>query len=161
MTVAPEPPVVGVGALLLKSNGTFLIGYRTKRGETESWCLPGGHVEPGESFERAALREIAEEAGIHAVVSPQVFAVVLDLKTERTLVTAGVSARISADDALPSLLEPEIFSCWRWASLDDPPRPLYPASDSLIAAWKGSEQPTGWVAYAFGRARHRLGGSVP
>ena len=28
------------------------------------WCLPKGHVEQGESFEQAALREILEETGI-------------------------------------------------------------------------------------------------
>lgn len=30
------------------------------------WCLPKGHVEPNESFEEAALREVKEETGISA-----------------------------------------------------------------------------------------------
>lgn len=31
------------------------------------WYLPKGHVEPNETLEQAALREVAEEAGIHFV----------------------------------------------------------------------------------------------
>ena len=35
------------------------------------WVLPKGHVEPGESPEQAAVREVAEEAGVRAqVVAP-------------------------------------------------------------------------------------------
>lgn len=48
--------------------------YRIKDGVTQIvlisrlggkvWCLPKGHVEPGESFEQAALREVREETGV-------------------------------------------------------------------------------------------------
>lgn len=31
------------------------------------WVLPKGHVEAGESLEKAALREVAEEAGLHHI----------------------------------------------------------------------------------------------
>ena len=35
------------------------------------WCLPKGHVEPGESPEAAALREVQEETGVRArLVAP-------------------------------------------------------------------------------------------
>ena len=32
------------------------------------WVLPKGHIEPGETAEAAAVREVEEEAGVRAVV---------------------------------------------------------------------------------------------
>lgn len=47
-----------------------LIGRLDRRGRL-LWSLPKGHVEPGESHEQAAAREVAEETGITGgVVGP-------------------------------------------------------------------------------------------
>jgi 8-oxo-dGTP pyrophosphatase MutT (NUDIX family) len=41
------------------------------RSEHPEWVLPKGHIEPGESAEQAALREVREEAGIECeIVAP-------------------------------------------------------------------------------------------
>jgi ADP-ribose pyrophosphatase YjhB (NUDIX family) len=42
-----------------------LIGRHDRRGRL-IWSLPKGHIEPGETAEEAALREVAEETGITA-----------------------------------------------------------------------------------------------
>jgi 8-oxo-dGTP diphosphatase len=36
-----------------------------KREDFAVWSLPGGEVDPGESFVQAAHREVAEETGLH------------------------------------------------------------------------------------------------
>jgi 8-oxo-dGTP pyrophosphatase MutT (NUDIX family) len=41
------------------------VEARHKRGE---WVLPKGHIEPGETAEVAAVREVQEEAGVRAAV---------------------------------------------------------------------------------------------
>ncbi|MDC4232569.1 NUDIX hydrolase [Actinomyces sp. B33] len=41
-----------------------IIARRNRAGRVE-WCLPKGHLEGDETAEQAALREVAEETGIH------------------------------------------------------------------------------------------------
>ncbi len=43
------------------------IGRRNRNGKLE-WCLPKGHLEGDETPQEAAVREIAEEAGVHGEI---------------------------------------------------------------------------------------------
>lgn len=43
----------------------LLVEARRSRGV---WVLPKGHIEPGESPEAAAVREVQEEAGVRAAI---------------------------------------------------------------------------------------------
>ena len=53
------------GAIILRDIGGVLkIALAQHRRSTKTWALPKGHVEPGESLEQAALREIHEDAGL-------------------------------------------------------------------------------------------------
>jgi 8-oxo-dGTP pyrophosphatase MutT (NUDIX family) len=45
-----------------------LIGRIDRQGALE-WVLPKGHVEPGETTQEAAVREIHEETGLEAVIA--------------------------------------------------------------------------------------------
>ena len=46
--------------------GKILLLYKNIRNKYEGWVLPKGTVEPGETFEQTALREVLEESGSHA-----------------------------------------------------------------------------------------------
>ena len=48
--------------------GKILLLYKNIRGRYEGWVLPKGTVEPGESFEETALREVREESGARAEI---------------------------------------------------------------------------------------------
>jgi 8-oxo-dGTP diphosphatase len=56
---------VGVGIFVFK-NGKFLLMQRKGSLESDTWSLPGGHLEFGESFAEAATRELQEETGLVA-----------------------------------------------------------------------------------------------
>ncbi|MDB4992001.1 MAG: muT4 [Parcubacteria group bacterium] len=49
------------GGIVLGDSGTVAMVFSKN---SQSWLLPKGHVEPGESDEAAARREIAEETGL-------------------------------------------------------------------------------------------------
>lgn len=48
---------------LLEENGRILLQNRVKK-DWLGYALPGGHVEPGESFVDAVCREMKEETGL-------------------------------------------------------------------------------------------------
>ena len=54
---------------LLEDHGRILLQNRVKP-DWRGYTLPGGHVEPGESFVEAVLREMREETGL-TVLNPR------------------------------------------------------------------------------------------
>lgn len=56
-----DPTHVTASAIVLGDDGRVLL-HRHKR--LGIWLQPGGHVDPGETCEQAALREVAEETGV-------------------------------------------------------------------------------------------------
>jgi 8-oxo-dGTP pyrophosphatase MutT (NUDIX family) len=50
------------GGVILEDGNLLLIRMRNLKGE-EVWTFPKGHIEPGETPEAAAVREVTEETG--------------------------------------------------------------------------------------------------
>ncbi|WP_279671836.1 dihydrofolate reductase [Flexivirga meconopsidis] len=59
---APPAARVKVGASCAVRDGDRLL--LTRREDNGLWCLPGGGVEPGETWSEAAVREVREETGL-------------------------------------------------------------------------------------------------
>ncbi len=60
--------VRAAGGVVLNDAGEIAVIYRPKY---EDWTLPKGKLEPGESWEDAALREVEEETGLVCVLEDE------------------------------------------------------------------------------------------
>lgn len=66
MTHQPQTtPKLAVNALVFNGKGEVLLAKRTDNG---LWCIPGGHVDLGETLAEACLRELSEETGLKGEV---------------------------------------------------------------------------------------------
>ena len=54
---------------LIEDENKILLQNRVKK-DLQGYALPGGHVEPGESFVNAVVREMKEETGL-TVINPR------------------------------------------------------------------------------------------
>ena len=69
MTRIPRP---AARILLVDGAGRTLMFRFTPDDRPPFWCTPGGAVDPGESYEDAAHRELLEETGLDRDCGPQV-----------------------------------------------------------------------------------------
>jgi ADP-ribose pyrophosphatase YjhB (NUDIX family) len=141
--------LIGVGVIVLRPDGALLLGRRVYPDAPECWCLPGGKVDAGESFERTARRETAEECGLD-LAPPPPFAVLLDTHNGAPRLTAAFAVA-APSDAVPRVVEPAKLAEWRWFAPDALPTPLFPATAAVLTAWRD-----GAAGAAAGAAVYRL-----
>jgi mutator protein MutT len=61
----PEPPLFAMGtSVYAERDGNILLLKRAEGAMIGSWYLPGGALDPGETIEECAVRELEEEAGL-------------------------------------------------------------------------------------------------
>ncbi|HEY3512286.1 NUDIX domain-containing protein [Kribbella sp. NPDC051137] len=63
--VGKEPLVVAAAGVLVWDHDRRRVLLQ-ERSDDQTWCIPGGAVEPGERLEDAARRELREETGLVA-----------------------------------------------------------------------------------------------
>lgn len=124
-------PIPAVCAAIFNSEGKILITQRsTKVREPGKWCLPGGHLDGGEDWESAVVRELKEETGLIGT-EPFLIGIYSDPKLTVTqdklkegyyaqfcVVMFGMG-KVSGEVKVNEEVEE-----WGWYGLDDLPAPM-------------------------------------
>ncbi|MDR6144836.1 8-oxo-dGTP diphosphatase [Sphingomonas sp. SORGH_AS870] len=123
MTRLPRP---AARILLVDGAGRTLMFRFTPGDRPPFWCTPGGAVDPGESYEDAARRELLEETGLDRDCGPQVARRQVEFRTiEGVEVDADERYfRVDIDahevtGAGRTALEQRVMQSWRWFTRDE------------------------------------------
>lgn len=127
-----ERPKVGVGIIIQNEKGEILIGKR-RGGHAPYYSIPGGHLEVGETFEEAAIKEVLEETGL-LIFNPKVFCVTNNLRTYLSEHKHYVSVNLFTRhfEGIVTLKEPEKCESWGWYPIESLPTPQFDASEFAI-----------------------------
>jgi mutator protein MutT len=128
---------VGCGILIMNDKGQVLL---QRRSDTGDWCIPGGALEPFETYEEAAIREVREEVGITAE-NLKLFGIYSG--DERRIhypnddVVYSLSVIFTADEyeGIISDRDSEVLE-HRFFGRDEIPEELFPADSRAILDWK-------------------------
>lgn len=120
-----ELPVrVGVGVFVVNKEKQILVGLRIGSHGTNTWSLPGGHLEFGEDVEACAKREVLEETGLEILAVQPVGFTNDFFRTERKhYVTLFVVADVFRGTL--ERKEPTKSLEWRWVEWPQIPKPIF------------------------------------
>ncbi|MDD9379944.1 NUDIX hydrolase [Streptomyces sp. ZAF1911] len=133
--------VIGVGVIVVGHDGRVLLG----QAHDGRWELPGGKVDPGEGFEQAAARELAEETSLRA--APEQIRIVSIMLAGDTGPDIGsgpdsgptrltAAAVTSAAEGAATVTEPHKIARWSWFAPAEIPAALYAPSAAALRAWR-------------------------
>lgn len=120
---------VGIGVLVVDKKGKILLGRRKSEHGQNTYSLPGGHLEYGESFEECAKRELREETSLESS-DFEVISLSNRISYSKHYVTIGLIAKNYKGSA--KVMEPDKCEGWVWYNKDSLPEPLFEPSRKVI-----------------------------
>lgn len=133
-TITPFSEVrVGIGVFVWK-DGKFLMGQRLGSHGANTWSIPGGHLDFGESWEECAKREVFEETGIQ-IHNITFLAATDDMFEAEGRQYATIWLRSDWLSGEPKIMEPHKMAKLEWRNFSTLPEPLFePCWRNLRAA---------------------------
>lgn len=129
-TMIKDIPVrVGVG-VVIKKGDTILMGRRLGKNGKDTWSMPGGHLDNGETPEQTAIRETQEETGL-TVSNPRFIGYTNDIFPEKPgkhYLTLWFCAAWTVGNPVATSEMDELT----WAALDSLPEPLFLPLQNLM-----------------------------
>lgn len=121
--MANNRPTIGIGVFVWKDK-QFLMGLRIGAHGSNTWSIPGGHLEYGEHWEESAVREVMEETGMK-IADVRFVALTNDIfeKDHKHSVTIWVEC--DWVDGEPTVLEPDKLIKLEWKDFASLPDPLF------------------------------------
>jgi ADP-ribose pyrophosphatase YjhB (NUDIX family) len=130
------------GGVILENGSVLLIQMQNLKGE-KVWTFPKGHLEPGETPEAAAVREVEEETGWFCRIESDLYRAEYSFEREGELVDKDVRwflMRRAGGDGIPKTPD-EIYGM-KWLTLADAESELLYQSDlALLDLLKNYESP--------------------
>lgn len=125
--------VPAAGVVVMDADGRLLLG---RRGEDGTWGLPGGGLEPGETWEQAARREFREEVGVNVSLTG-VLGIYSDPETQLLRNASGddvqcVGVVFRGETVERPVADGEELVELGWFGHDDLPEALFPPDVPVI-----------------------------
>jgi putative (di)nucleoside polyphosphate hydrolase len=146
LAALPYRPCAGV--MLANRTGRVFVGQRLDS-SSEAWQMPQGGIDPGETAEEAAIRELGEETGVHGglveIVARSRTEHFYDLPDNLMGRLWGGKYRgqrqywflmrfMGEDGDVDIRTSHQEFRAWRWAELDELERLIVPFKRPLYHA---------------------------
>jgi 8-oxo-dGTP diphosphatase len=117
-------PKVGTGVFIINNENQLLFLLRKGSHGEGSWCIPGGHLEFGESFLDSAKREVKEETGLK-IKDIEVVGVTNDLFAKEKKHYVTIFMKALGWQGTPKIMEAEKCTKMGWFDLNNLPSPLF------------------------------------
>lgn len=113
----------GLGVFVWKE-GKFLMGKRRGSHGHDTWSVPGGHLEFGESWEECAKREVMEETGVK-IANIRFVAATNDLFPDHNKHYTTIWVASDWEEGEPTITEPDKWVDQEWRDFSTLPDNLF------------------------------------
>ena len=114
---------VGVGVIVVKDK-KILLGERIGSHGSNTWSLPGGHMEFFEEINETAKREVKEETSLN-ICNIQTVGFTNDIFMDETKHYITLFVKADYESGVLRRMEPDKCLEWKWFDTDNLPQPLF------------------------------------